>query len=409
MANTVNVFDFQNESLAQFLAKAVSDGTYADVVQALKVDQSGEEAAATQIATAAGQLWSNMADDFVIAAYPLLASLADGTVPSSRLVETPNPTFGSSGFPPTFTYTLAGDERVAFNDSGLPIGASLEITLPAISGLQPGQEVSLRLPFGNPTAPVSIIPDAADTVVDPATGQDVGPPGSTLSFPAATFSTGVTLTWQMVGTTPSGRWAFEYDNAGGGAGGGDFATTLAAGPDSGANDAYMELDQAVVYGTDVATEPNPEQWTAPQRFHGYEASKTFLLAGGGGEGAGTYVSTGFDIFSYASLTSVSGCLVTVEWEVFRSAFNGTTIALRGSSTGKQRWSLTPGGAAPVLLSSVYNDSDLFSGNAIVQIGAGSSNGALEFEILDSPNALGPIGIVASVVYRISAVTGVALA
>ena len=133
MANTVNVFDFQNETLAQFLAKSVSDGTYANVLQALKVDQAGEAAEATDIVNAAGQLWSNMTDDFVIASYPLMERVSKGV--GVRLVETASPTFG--GAPPALTYTLAGDERLRFTDQGLPPGNTLTITLPAIATLTP--------------------------------------------------------------------------------------------------------------------------------------------------------------------------------------------------------------------------------------------------------------------------------
>lgn len=84
MANTPSEIDFATETLAAFLAKAVSDGTFDDVVTTLKIDNPGEEAAATQIQLAAGQIWSNVVDDFIKATYPKqyksikLWSAADG-------------------------------------------------------------------------------------------------------------------------------------------------------------------------------------------------------------------------------------------------------------------------------------------------------------------------------------------
>jgi len=78
MADLINPFDFATETLATFLAKIVDDGTYADVVEALKIDQVGEEAKATEIRIAAGQIYGNTIDDFVLAAYPLLRTVATG-------------------------------------------------------------------------------------------------------------------------------------------------------------------------------------------------------------------------------------------------------------------------------------------------------------------------------------------
>jgi len=69
MANAPSRIDLQNESLTQFLAKAVSDGTLSDVVITTKEDNPGEEAAASQIQFAAGELWANVVDDFVRAMY----------------------------------------------------------------------------------------------------------------------------------------------------------------------------------------------------------------------------------------------------------------------------------------------------------------------------------------------------
>ena len=78
MANPINPFDFATETLATFLAKTVGDGTYADVVEELKIDQVGRQAKATEIRIAAGQIYGNTIDDFVLAAYPLLRRVALG-------------------------------------------------------------------------------------------------------------------------------------------------------------------------------------------------------------------------------------------------------------------------------------------------------------------------------------------
>jgi hypothetical protein len=81
MSNPTNVFDFAGETLAQFLAKPVSDGSYGDVADTLKVDQPRQEATATEISVAAGELWSNMVDDFILASYPLIKGITSGLPP----------------------------------------------------------------------------------------------------------------------------------------------------------------------------------------------------------------------------------------------------------------------------------------------------------------------------------------
>lgn len=88
MSNPTNVFDFPGETLAQFLAKPVSDGTYGDVADTLKVDQPGQEAAATEISVAAGELWSNMVDDFILAAYPLIKGITASLPPRKETLAT---------------------------------------------------------------------------------------------------------------------------------------------------------------------------------------------------------------------------------------------------------------------------------------------------------------------------------
>lgn len=58
------------ETLAQFLAKAVSDGTWNDVVEVLKIDDV--PSAATDIREDGGQLWSNLQDDMFKLVYAAL-------------------------------------------------------------------------------------------------------------------------------------------------------------------------------------------------------------------------------------------------------------------------------------------------------------------------------------------------
>lgn len=72
MANSPSVVDFSTP-LADFLAAAVSDGTYSDIVEVLKVDTPGKEAAASQVDRYYGQLYANVLDDFMLAAYQQLA------------------------------------------------------------------------------------------------------------------------------------------------------------------------------------------------------------------------------------------------------------------------------------------------------------------------------------------------
>lgn len=65
MANSPNIIT-RSVSLADLLATAVSDGTYADVLETTKTDATGQEAAATDIAENGGQLIANLWDDATI-------------------------------------------------------------------------------------------------------------------------------------------------------------------------------------------------------------------------------------------------------------------------------------------------------------------------------------------------------
>ncbi len=70
MANSPSNVDL-TKAFSAFLAEAVSDGTWADVLSTTKTDAPGEEAPATAIPVAEGQLWSNLVDDFIAALWEL--------------------------------------------------------------------------------------------------------------------------------------------------------------------------------------------------------------------------------------------------------------------------------------------------------------------------------------------------
>ena len=61
---------------AEQAAVAVSDGTFADVMTAQKTDEVGLEAPASAISKSAGQLWSNLVDDYMRATWDSLQGLA---------------------------------------------------------------------------------------------------------------------------------------------------------------------------------------------------------------------------------------------------------------------------------------------------------------------------------------------
>lgn len=71
MANSPSVVDF-SIPLADFLATAVSDGTYSDIIETEKQDKAGAEASATEIKDFYGQLLGNLRDDFFLAVYTQL-------------------------------------------------------------------------------------------------------------------------------------------------------------------------------------------------------------------------------------------------------------------------------------------------------------------------------------------------
>lgn len=87
MANSPSVVDF-NATLSEFEATAVSDGTFADVLQTAKVDAVA--APASVIANYGGELWANMVDDYVRATWPYMYGRAQvGTTEATVATGTP--------------------------------------------------------------------------------------------------------------------------------------------------------------------------------------------------------------------------------------------------------------------------------------------------------------------------------
>jgi hypothetical protein len=69
VGNTPNAVDF-TKTLSDFLAESVDNGTYNDIIGAiLKVDKFDEVARASDIDLSAGQLWSNLVDDYMRATW----------------------------------------------------------------------------------------------------------------------------------------------------------------------------------------------------------------------------------------------------------------------------------------------------------------------------------------------------
>ncbi len=113
MSNATNIFDFSAETLAQFLAKSVGDGTYDDIFGALKSDRTGYEADATGIAQSPGQLWANGIDDFVKASYPTLRKAEQGRAGSYLTHHSYAPTVATLRYIPG-PYTISSSGSAGF-------------------------------------------------------------------------------------------------------------------------------------------------------------------------------------------------------------------------------------------------------------------------------------------------------
>lgn len=385
MADPINPFDFATETLATFLAKTVGDGTYADVVEALKIDQVGEEAKATEIRIAAGQIYGNTIDDFVLAAYPLLRTVATGGGGGgSRLAFNPTPTIG--GPPSARTYTAILDEAITFGDGGGP-PATFTWALPSIATASAGDQIGLLLTDGNPSFAITFQQTPADLINDPATGFNTGPPGTPLVIAAGTYASAVWLVWEAVqsaGFPSAATWTYIGDRGGGGGGGGEtYAQTLALGQDSGALGPYLNDPQRRVMGSDLAASPSPGVFTSSLEGYQYEGSHTATLTAGGGEAAGTYVLDPVDIMRNSNLTIGSGTAF-VEWWAYRFASSdGISFpVLRGYATAIETWTI--GTSTARVGAQRVPDVEPFLGFDCVRVAVGSTLRSLAFEVLEAP-------------------------
>ncbi len=71
-----------------FLATSVSDATWGSVVVTAKTDEPGDEAKASEIPTAGGQLWSNLQDDMFDASYDINQGWVTGSQATGDAVDT---------------------------------------------------------------------------------------------------------------------------------------------------------------------------------------------------------------------------------------------------------------------------------------------------------------------------------
>lgn len=178
MSNSPNIFDFAAEDLATFLAKPVSDATYEIVVDAAKVDETPAPASAIPIA--AGEIWSNAVDDFILAAYPLLRQVATGGAGGVRLDETLALGPNTNGQDVYFTR----EDVLYFSNAGAPLA---DPTIPP-----PGPAGSFADPnFSGKAAKIGQVND------DPGFWGDIG--AAIYTFDAAITGTGSTIHLKFVG------------------------------------------------------------------------------------------------------------------------------------------------------------------------------------------------------------------
>ena len=398
MADPINPFDFATETLATFLAKTVGDGTYADVVEALKIDQVGEEAKATEIRIAAGQIYGNTIDDFVLAAYPLLRTVATGGGGGgSRLAFNPTPTIGGTPF--ASTYTAIFDEAIQVFDGGGPPSTFVS-SLPDISTASPGDQIGMLLIAGNPTKEITFTPVGTDQIIDPATGAPAGAAGVPLVIAAGTYASPVWLVWEAVqsaGGPASPQWQYIGDR--GASGGGEtYAQTLALGQDSGARGPYLNTPQRRVMGSDLATSPSPGVFTSSGEGYQYEGSHVATMTAGSGEGAGTYILDPVDILVNTDTALFPG-KAFIEWWAFRYASSDgiDPLSLRGYATAIETWTIAA--ATARVGAQRVPDVEQFSGFDCVRLSVGSTLRSLAFEVLEAP-AGGP-DITTELFYKIT--------
>jgi len=155
--------------------------------------------------------------------------------------------------------TLVDGEAGFYAEPPFPPGPKdpLYVAFPPVSSANFGRRVGVVLAAGNGTTPIEWTPDVADAFIDPS--YSFNAPGGPTVEPVGTYGP-TFLVWQAVedlaGPGVHG-WAFEYGSNLGGGGGGDWASVLAAGNVSGANDASMEDEQRVEWGVEVPAPLDP--------------------------------------------------------------------------------------------------------------------------------------------------------
>lgn len=282
MATGSNPFDFAGETLAELLAKVVSDGTYADLLTALKVDAPGSERAASAINLHVGQLWGNAMDDHVHASYPHTRNVALG---NGGLVHT-------TGAAKTGAYTALPGELVRYNASG----GTFTVEVPA----SPADNTRFGI--------VEVGNDGTEITIDGGAAAVIGPGGTSGTTILVGEARG-TLTWEF--NSADSTWSLVSE-AGAAAGGGAsaLAATLAVGD-------TVDDGQEINYSAGFTKVPAPR----------VQAREVSFASGG----ANAKVNVGAMLFSHDTTTSVDGDTVVVTAEGEFHISNGTNATTTRST------------------------------------------------------------------------------
>jgi len=293
--------DFSQE-LSAFLASAVSNGTWADVIDALKAD--AVPAQATDITAVAGQLWANVQDDLFKATWERLFSARklwafadsparDGTGSDQglavgdvcTLTDTPGsffvcdtvaassstwlPAGGSGGgLQPLVVQEAVWSAGLGTQVEAVPVGAALYAIPGGGQSIRPfqaqlpdsasvGERVGFQY-FG--------VPDLQPIEITTPSGTlNVEGPASTGTLVTLFDATGelfdtAYLVWEYQIVLGSPIWKLvnyhqEPKAAGGGVG--DWASVLAAGNGSGGTDAALTSEDRVEWNPPVTGGPGP--------------------------------------------------------------------------------------------------------------------------------------------------------
>ena len=265
-----------SQTLAAFLASAVSDGTWDDVIEALKVDQSAAQA--TDITENAGQLWANVVDDMFKATWDKFFSsrklwaFADATARDNSgssvgvqvndicnlngtdelfycaTVAAGSSTwiaFAGGGTPPktlqevdwvpgagSQTFAASVNDLVVISDFGgdSPGGRPLDISLPATAN--DGDTIAVKYLGAPDDQPINISAGGATLVDQPF------PPGFAATVtafdPAAVNWASFYAEWQYQALTPGNGWllvSYWQDQPTGGGGEVNTSSNLGGGED----------------------------------------------------------------------------------------------------------------------------------------------------------------------------------